>query len=273
MRASTHTHTHTHTLTHVHQNPGTRAHPQGQFSQQLPSVQGPALIGIPPPCPPPCPLGGRVGRLPQGGPPGHTCCAPDPGLGLPAPPRLWAVGGSRPQQDGHPHHVLQAQPEYQPHQGLQGAFQFTAEETEAPQGTTQGHRAAVLASEDEPRPAQSPVPQLPSQERQGHVPWSHRVASEAGTEDALPVPCASNPSSSRRSQGSLNSAIPADSLPLVSALRHPPAAPSWAQQWGQPGSPPPAPGAHADGTSSEEACRPQGRGHPPRRTTRVGPLG
>ena len=91
MQARTHTHTHTHTLTHVHQNPGTRAHPQGQFSQQLPSVQGPALIGIPPPCPPPCPLGGRVGRLPQGGPPGHTCCAPDPGLGLPAPPRLWAV--------------------------------------------------------------------------------------------------------------------------------------------------------------------------------------
>lgn len=82
--ACKHAHTHTHSRTHAcTPKPGTRAHAQGQFSLQLPRVQGPELIGIPPPCPLPCPLGGRVGRLPQGGPPGHTCCAPTPGWDSP----------------------------------------------------------------------------------------------------------------------------------------------------------------------------------------------
>ena len=71
----------------------------------------------------------------------------------------------------------------------------------------------------------------------------------------------------------VNSVTPAGSSPLASALRGPPAAPGWAQPWGQPSSSPPAPGVHAGGTPSEEARRPEARVTLPRRTTPVGPLG
>lgn len=129
-----------------------------------------------------------MGRLPQGGAPGHTCRAPTPGR-TPRSTSAAGSGGRGPQQDGRRHRGLRAQPEYQPRQGLRGAFQFTAGQTEAPEGTTQGLRAAVLALEDEPRPAQSPGPAAAPREHQGHAPWSRHVASETGTEDALPVLC------------------------------------------------------------------------------------
>lgn len=99
----------------------------------------------------------------------------------------------------------------------------------------------------------------------------HRAASEAGTEDALPVPCANDPSGSRRSQGSLSSAIP-DSLPLVSALRHPLAAPSWASSGDSPAHPLQPLVLMQMGHPLRKPAGPKAV-TPPRRTTRMGPLG
>lgn len=174
-----------HTLSHTHTcipEPRRFCTSSGPILPSASECSGPCADRKPSSLPPPRPLGGkqeggRVGRLPQGGAPGRTCRAPTLGP-TPCSTSSAGSGGSGPQQDGHRHHGLRAQPEYQPRQGLRGAFQFTAGQTEAPEGTTQGLRAAVLAREDEPRPAQSPSPAAAPRERQGHVPWSYRVASD-----------------------------------------------------------------------------------------------